>query len=208
MGCDRPSVVGMTSLLPGFLTMASLIVAIGAQNAFVLRTGLARRHVGIVVTVCAASDALLVVAGVLGVGGVVTAHPAVLTWVRWVGAAYLVGFGLRCLWRARRPGSLEAGAPAATRGSALTTVLALTWLNPHVYLDTVLLVGSLANGQGPGGRWWFTAGAALASAAWFALLGYGARLLAPLFARPVTWRVLDVVIGLVMFLVAATLVLS
>ena len=144
----------------------------------------------------------------LGVGGIVTAHPSALTWVRWVGAAYLVGYGLRCLWRARRPGALVAGAPAVSRGAALTTVLALTWLNPHVYLDTVLLVGSLANGQGAGGRWWFTAGAALASAAWFVMLGYGARLLAPLFARPVTWRVLDVVIALVMFLVAGTLLLG
>ena len=180
----------MTSLLPGFLTMASLIVAIGAQNAFVLRTGLARRHVGLVVAVCAVSDAVLVVAGVLGIGRLVTAHPAVLTWVRWVGAAYLVGFGITCLWRARRPSTLEASAAVGTRGSVLATVLALTWLNPHVYLDTVLLVGSIANQHGPTGRWWFTAGAALASVVWFTGLGYGARVLAPLFARPVTWRVL------------------
>ena len=96
----------------------------------------------------------------------------------------------------------------AGRGSVLATVLALTWLNPHVYLDTVLLVGSLANQHGPTGRWWFTAGAALASVAWFTGLGYGARVLAPVFARPVTWRVLDVVIGLVMFAIAAVLLLG
>jgi L-lysine exporter family protein LysE/ArgO len=198
----------VTSLLPGFLTMASLIVAIGAQNAFVLRSGLTRRNVGLVVAVCAASDAVLVLVGVLGVGGIVTAHPAVLTGVRWVGAAYLVGYGISCLLRARRPGALEAGAPAATRGSTLATVLALTWLNPHVYLDTVLLVGSLANQQGPGGRWWFSAGAALASAVWFTGLGYGARVLAPLFARPVTWRVLDVAIAVVMFAIAAVLLVG
>jgi L-lysine exporter family protein LysE/ArgO len=198
----------VTPLLPGFLTMASLIVAIGAQNAFVLRTGLACRHVGLVVAVCAVSDAVLVVAGVLGVGRMVTAHPAVLTGVRWVGAAYLVGFGITCLWRARRPSTIEVSAAVGTRGSVLATVLALTWLNPHVYLDTVLLVGSIANQHGPTGRWWFTAGAALASVVWFTGLGYGARVLAPLFARPVTWRVLDVVIGLVMFAIAAALLLG
>jgi L-lysine exporter family protein LysE/ArgO len=188
--------------------MASLIVAIGAQNAFVLRTGLGRRHVGMVVAVCAASDAVLVVAGVVGVGALVTAHPAVLTWVRWVGAAYLVGYGLTCLWSARRPRVLETGADGPSRGGVLATILALTWLNPHVYLDTVLLVGSIANQQGAAGRWWFTAGAAAASVVWFTGLGYGARLLAPLFARPGTWRVLDVAVALVMFAVAAGLVLS
>ena len=198
----------MTVALTGFLTMASLIVAIGAQNAYVLRTGLTRRHVGVVVAVCAASDALLVVLGVLGVGRVVTDHPAVLTWVRWLGAAYLVAFGLRSLWSARHPAALRAGDEGPGRRGVLTTVLALTWLNPHVYLDTVLLVGSLANQHGPVGRWWFVVGAATASVAWFTGLGYGARLLAPLFARPATWRVLDVVVALVMFAVAATLVLA
>ena len=198
----------MTSFLPGFLTMASLIVAIGAQNAYVLRTGLARHHVGLVVTVCALSDAVLVVAGVLGVGGLVTAHPELLTVVRWVGAAYLVGYGVLGLRNARHPKGLEAGDSRRSRGGVLETVLALTWLNPHVYLDTVLLVGSLANQHGPDGRWWFAAGAALASIAWFSSLGYGARLLAPLFARPATWRVLDVAIALVMFTIAGTLLLG
>ncbi len=141
----------MTSLLPGFLTMASLIVAIGAQNAYVLRTGLARRHVGLVVAVCALSDAVLVVAGVLGVGGLVTAHPGLLTVVRWVGAAYLVGYGLLCLRNARHPKGLEADGTQRSRSGVLATVVALTWLNPHVYLDTVLLVGSLANQHGAGG---------------------------------------------------------
>jgi L-lysine exporter family protein LysE/ArgO len=198
----------VTSLVPGFLTMASLIVAIGAQNAYVLRTGLTRRHVGLVVLVCAGSDAVLVVGGVLGIGGLVTAQPGVLTAVRWIGAAYLVGYGLLCLRNARRPKGLEAEGTVPSLSGVLTTVLALTWLNPHVYLDTVLLVGSLANQHGPDGRWWFTAGAATASVAWFTALGYGARLLAPLFARPATWRVLDVVIALVMFAIAATLVLA
>ena len=198
----------MTSLLPGFLTMASLIVAIGAQNAYVLRTGLARHHVGLVVAVCAVSDAVLVMAGVLGVGGLVTAHPGLLTVVRWVGAAYLVGYGVICLRNARHPKALRAEGGQPSRSGVLATVVALTWLNPHVYLDTVLLVGSLANQHGPDGRWWFAAGAAAASLAWFASLGYGARLLAPLFARPATWRVLDVAIALVMFTIAATLLLG
>ena len=198
----------MTSLVPGFLTMASLIIAIGAQNAYVLRTGLSRHHLGVVVAVCALSDAVLVVAGVLGVGGLVTAHPGLLTVVRWVGAAYLVGYGLLCLRNARHPKALEADGTSSSRRGVLTTVLALTWLNPHVYLDTVLLVGSIANQQGPDGRWWFTAGAVVASVAWFTALGYGARLLAPLFARPATWRVLDLVIALVMFAIAATLVFA
>ncbi|KRB46375.1 amino acid transporter [Terrabacter sp. Root181] len=188
--------------------MASLIVAIGAQNAYVLRTGLARHHVGLVVAVCALSDAVLVAAGVLGVGGLVTAHPGLLTVVRWVGAAYLVGYGVLCLRKARHPRGLEVGGTQRSRSGVLATVLALTWLNPHVYLDTVLLVGSLANQHGPDGRWWFAAGAAVASVAWFTSLGYGARLLAPLFARPATWRVLDVVIAVVMFTIAVTLLLG
>jgi L-lysine exporter family protein LysE/ArgO len=198
----------MTALLPGFLTMATLIVAIGAQNAYVMRSGLARQHVGLVVAVCALSDALLVVAGVLGVGGLVTAHPGLLTAVRWVGAAYLVGYGLVCLRNARHPKALDAGLATLSRSGVLATVGALTWLNPHVYLDTVLLVGSLANQRGPEGRWWFATGAAAASLAWFTALGHGARLLAPLFARPATWRVLDVAIALVMFTIAATLLLA
>ena len=198
----------MTSFLPGFLTMASLIVAIGAQNAYVLRTGLARHHVGLVVAVCALSDAVLVAAGVLGVGGLVTAHPGLLTVVRWVGAAYLVGYGMLCLRNARHPKGLEVGGTQRSRSGVLATVLALTWLNPHVYLDTMLLVGSLANRHGPDGRWWFAAGAAVASVAWFTSLGYGARLLAPLFARPATWRVLDVAIAVVMFTIAVTLLLG
>ena len=198
----------LDSTLAGLVTGLSLIVAIGAQNAYVLRTGLARLHVGLVVAVCALSDAVLVLAGVLGVGGLVTAHPELLTVVRWVGAAYLVGYGLLCLRNARHPKALAADGIPPSRSGVLATVVALTWLNPHVYLDTVLLVGSLANQHGPDGRWWFAGGAALASVAWFTSLGYGARLLAPLFARPATWRVLDVAIALVMFTIAATLLLG
>lgn len=195
----------MSTLLTGFFTMAALIVAIGAQNALVLRTGLRRRHVGAVVAVCSLSDAVLVVAGVLGVGRLVTAHPSVLTWVRWLGAAYLIGYGLTCLWNARHPKALAAAGASGTLRGVLGTVLALTWLNPHVYLDTVLLVGSLANQHPGSGRWWFVAGSVAASVLWFTGLGYGARLLAPLFSRPRTWQLLDVAIALVMFAIAATL---
>ncbi|WP_371327690.1 LysE/ArgO family amino acid transporter [Humibacillus sp. DSM 29435] len=195
-------------MLTGFLTMLTLIVAIGAQNAFVLRTGLTRHHIGVVVVVCALSDAVLVVAGVLGVGGVVTSHPALLTWVRWLGAAYLVVYGLTCLRNARHPKALAATEESPGRRGVLATVLALTWLNPHVYLDTVLLVGSLANQHSGAGRWWFTAGAITASVLWFTALGYGARFLAPLFSRPRTWQLLDIAIALVMFTIAVVLVLS
>jgi L-lysine exporter family protein LysE/ArgO len=198
----------VTTALAGLLTMASLIVAIGAQNAYVLRTGLARHHVGLVVAVCALSDAVLVLAGVLGVGRVVTEHPTALTWVRWLGAAYLVAFGIRSLLSARHPAALRAGDAVPSRGGVLATVLALTWLNPHVYIDTVLLVGSLANQHGPDGRWWFAGGAVTASILWFAGLGFGARMLSPVFARPATWRVLDVSVALVMFAVAASLVVG
>jgi L-lysine exporter family protein LysE/ArgO len=195
----------VTSFLPGFLTMASLIVAIGAQNAYVLRTGLARHHVGLVVAVCALSDAVLVVAGVLGVGGLVTAHPGLLTVVRWVGAAYLVGYGVLCLRNARHPKGLEVGGTQRSRSGVLATVLALTWLNPHVYLDTVLLLGTIANHEGPTGRWWFAAGAAGASILWFCGLGFGARFASPALARPRAWQVLDVLIGVVMLLIALKL---
>jgi L-lysine exporter family protein LysE/ArgO len=196
----------MTALLPGLLTMLSLIVAIGAQNAYVLRQGLGREHVGLVVAVCAISDAVLVVAGVSGVGAVVAGRPVLLAWVRWLGAAYLVAFGLRSLWQAFRPADTALRPGPASRGGVLATVLALTWLNPHVYLDTVLLVGSIANQHADPERWWFAGGAVLASILWFTGLGFGARLALPLFTRPATWRVLDALIALVMFAVAVALV--
>lgn len=196
----------MTSLLPGFLTMASLIIAIGAQNAYVLRTGLTRRHVGLVVTVCALSDAVLVVAGVLGVGGLVTAHPTLLTVVRWVGAAYLVGYGLLCLRNARHPKALEADGTATSRRGVLTTVVALTWLNPHVYLDTVLMLGSIAATHGDE-RWLFAAGAIAASLLWFTALGFGARYVGRWLRTERSWRILDAVIAVVMIAIAISLVL-
>lgn len=198
----------MDAALAGLLTGLSLIVAIGAQNAYVLRLGLAREHVGLAVAICAAADALLIAAGVAGLGALVRAHGHVLTAITLLGAAYLAWFALRSFLRARRPAALTPAErpPGPARGVALT-VLALTFLNPHVYLDTVLLLGTIGASFGDQ-RWWFALGAALASAIWFSGLGFGARLLTPLMARPATWRVLDAAIGVVMLAIAILLVRS
>ncbi len=203
-------------VLPALLAAASglglglsLIVAIGSQNAFVLRQGLRRQHVGAVVLVCLLSDAALIGAGVAGAGAVVRSHPGLLDVVRVAGAGFLAAYGFLAARRAWRPQSLDPrdAATPVSPAATVATALALTWLNPHVYLDTVVLLGSIAQSH-PGRQWWFAAGAALASAAWFAALGYGATLLRPLFARPRAWRVLDVVIASVMFALAASLLLS
>ncbi len=197
----------MTAAFSGFVTGLSLIVAIGAQNAFVLRQGLRRRHVLLVVAVCAGSDLLLILAGVAGIGTLVRAAPVVLVVVRWSGAAFLLGYGLLAARRALAGGQLEAAADRQLSPTAvLAAALAFTWLNPHVYLDTVLLLGSIANAHGVSGRWWFAAGAGTASLSWFTALGYGARALTPVFRRRNAWRVLDAVIAAMMFLLAASLV--
>ena len=186
----------------------SLIIAIGAQNAFVLRQGLRREHIVVVILICALSDAVLIALGVGGAGALFTALPWLVEVVRWVGAAFLLLYGFLAARRAIRPAALEAAdAPRATTLAATVgTCLALTWLNPHVYLDTVVLLGSVASTHGEL-RWWFGAGAALGSILWFTTLGLGARLLAPLFARPVAWRVLDAIIAVVMVAIALSLVL-
>ncbi|MDG4832155.1 LysE/ArgO family amino acid transporter [Solwaraspora sp. WMMD1047] len=188
----------------------SLIVAIGAQNAFVLRQGLRREHVGPVVAVCAVSDAALIVAGVAGVGALVTRSPLLLDAIRYAGAAFLVGYGLLAARRAVRPSRLAAdpgGERTGLRG-ALLTCLALTWLNPHVYLDTVLLLGAVASARPAADRWWFAGGAVLASLLWFGVLGYGARLLRPIFASPTAWRILDAAIALTMIAIAIGLLVG
>ena len=195
--------------LTGLVTGLSLIVAIGAQNAFVLRQGLARQHVGIVVAICALADVVLIVAGVAGIGRIVERAPAALDVVRWLGVAFLTWYGVSSLLRARHAEALEASQERAlTRRGAAVRATALTFLNPHVYLDTVLLLGSLAAHQGPTGRWWFALGACVASVAWFTGLGYGARLLSPLLRKRRAWRVLDVLIGLTMLAIAAGLALG
>ena len=199
----------LLAALSGFVTGLSLIVAIGAQNAFVLRQGLRRRHVALVVAVCAVSDLLLILAGVAGIGTLVERAPAVLVVVRWAGAAFLVGYGLLAARRAVRGGRLEAAEDRPLSPTAvLAAALAFTWLNPHVYLDTVLLVGSIASAHGVTGRWWFAGGASLASISWFTALGFGARALTPVFRRPGAWRVLDAGIAVVMLALAASLLLS
>lgn len=198
----------MSAVVAGLVTGLSLIVAIGAQNAFVLRQGLRRAHVGTVVALCSASDALLIGVGVSGVGVLVQQHPAVLVLARWAGAAYLLCYGARSLWNTRRPQALHAASQqAGGRWAVAATTLALTYLNPHVYLDTVLLLGSVAHHYGPL-RWWFAAGAALGSLAWFTTLGLGARAASRVLGRPAVWRVLDLVVGVVMIVLALRLLLG
>lgn len=198
----------MTPLVFGFATSISLIAAIGAQNAFVLRQGIRNEYVLPVVILCAASDLILILAGIAGVGALVTAHPNLTTVARYGGAAFLIGYALLAARRALRPAALTpADAAPARLGSVLLTCLALTFLNPHVYLDTVVLLGTLANQQREG-RWLFGAGAAAASAVWFLALGFGARRLAGLFASPTTWRILDWLIAATMLALGISLARS
>lgn len=202
-----PTVGAVLTLLTGLAFGLSLIVAIGAQNTFVIQQGVRGEHVGAVVAVCIASDVLLIGVGVAGAGALVTAAPGLLTVLRLAGAAFLLSYGALALRRAWRPGTLRAdtaGAPVPL-GRVVATAAALTWLNPHVYLDTVVLLGSVAAAHGSD-RWWFGAGAGLGSVLWFTLLGRGARLLRPVFARPGAWRVLDVVVAVVMVVLAVQLV--
>jgi L-lysine exporter family protein LysE/ArgO len=196
-------------VVAGMLTGLALIVAIGAQNAFVLRQGLRRSHVGLVVAICALSDVALILAGVTGIGVVVDRAPWAVEVVRWLGVAFLTAYGIGSLRRARAPLVLAVGdGIVESRGGVVTRAVALTWLNPHVYLDTVLLLGSIAGTHGPTGRWWFALGACVASVAWFAGLAYGAGLAAPRLASPRAWQVLDVLIGLVMLAIAVRLALG
>ncbi|MFT4235605.1 MAG: LysE/ArgO family amino acid transporter [Microbacterium sp.] len=199
----------MSAALAGLGFGLSLIVAIGAQNAFVLRQGIRREHVLVVVAICALSDIVLITAGVAGAGALFDALPWLVTVVRWVGAAFLLVYGILAARRAIRPGRLTATEepPPKSTTAVVGAALALTWLNPHVYLDTVVLLGSVASTFGVA-RWGFAVGAALGSVLWFSALGFGARLLAPVFAKPIAWRILDGAIALVMFAIALSLVLG
>jgi L-lysine exporter family protein LysE/ArgO len=167
-------------------------------------------HIVAVVAICTASVAVLIVLGISGVGFLVTSFPVALTVIRFGGAAFLIGYGLLAARRFFVRQSLQADASAVgpSRRAVVLTVLALTWLNPHVYLDTVLLLGSVANTHGGDGRWAFGLGAVIASALWFALLGFGARFLGPLFARPVAWRILDAAIAVTMVALGVRLLLA
>lgn len=189
----------------GFGLSLSLIAAIGAQNAFVLRQGLRREHVLAVVLFCAASDAILIAAGIAGIGVATDRLPLLLPVLKWGGVAFLVVYGARAFRAAWTGGAAldAANAAPAPLPRILATLAALTWLNPHVYLDTVVLLGSVAN-QYPGQEWTFGLGAAVGSFAFFFALGYGARLLSPLFARPAAWRVLDGIVAAVMWTIAAS----
>ena len=231
-------------LLSGFGLGLSLIVAIGAQNAYVLRQGARREHLLAVLAVCILSDVTLILGGVAGLGTLIDHAPWVVSLMRWLGVAFLIGYGMLAAKRAWRPagGALKVGdadgdgitteqpatdaAPSAATGTAsagtatltkagarrllpvVLTTLALTWLNPHVYLDTVVLLGSVANTHGADGRWAFAVGACLGSVAWFAALGYGSRLLSRWLASPLAWRILDGIIAVIMLALAVSLALS
>ena len=192
----------------GLALSLGLIVAIGAQNAFVLRQGLRREHVGSVVVFCALADALLITAGVMGMAQALGQSPNLARALAWAGALFLAVYGWQALRRARRVHRLDAsgGDSSLSQVAVLTQAAAFTLLNPHVYLDTVLLVGSIGAQQPAALRGWFIAGAAGASVVWFTLLGFGARWLAPWFARPRAWQVLDGLIGATMFVLSALLV--
>jgi len=197
----------MQSYMAGLGTGLSLIVAIGAQNAFVLKQGLIGRHVFATCAFCALSDALLITLGVAGAGTIALHAPGFLAAMRWGGVIFLLVYGARAMRQALRGGSaLQAGAGAAGLPATLAVIAALTWLNPHVWLDTVVLLGAISTGfENKAG---FVMGAVSGSVLFFFGLGYGARLLAPVFARPMAWRVLDVGVALVMWSIALGLVLK
>jgi L-lysine exporter family protein LysE/ArgO len=194
----------LVAALSGLGFGLSLIIAIGAQNAFVLRQGIRGEHVGVVVAICAISDALLIAAGVGGAGALLQGE--LVEAVRWAGAAFLLGYAVIAARRAWRPGTLHAaGGEANGLRGVVAATLALTWLNPHVYLDTVVLLGSVAATHGDA-NWWFGLGAVTGSVLWFCGLGFGARLLRKPFARPVAWRALDGAVALIMGAIGVSLV--
>jgi L-lysine exporter family protein LysE/ArgO len=200
----------VTTLLAGLGLGLSLIVAIGAQNLFVLRQGIRREHVFTVATICALSDLTLISLGVAGLGAATTALPWLVEVVRWAGAAFLICYGLLAARRTLRPPEIATDVPVtgpSTRLNVVATCLALTWLNPHVYLDTVFLLGSVAATHGDQ-RWWFALGAMLGSIGWFYGLGYGARLLSRWLTTEVGMRLLDGFVAVVMILLGISLVVS
>ena len=194
-----PSVdVMFTVVLAGLLTGFALIVAIGAQNAFVLRQGIRGEHIGAVILTCVLCDVVGIAAGVAGLGAVLSRWPIVVPIATIGGGIYLLAFGAHAAFRAWRPASLEAGDHTPmSLGASVLMALAMAWLNPHFYLDTMLMLGTVANAFGEA-RWWFVAGTLIASVVWFVGLGVGARALRGLFARPVAWRALDSVIAVIM----------
>jgi L-lysine exporter family protein LysE/ArgO len=196
----------MFAFLPGFFTGLSLIIAIGAQNAFVIRQGLTRQHVFKVVLLCSLSDALLIALGIGGLGQLIAGLPWLLEFIRWFGVAYLTWFGIKSVISATKDQTLVATGPEnKSAAKVVTTVLALTFLNPHCYLDTVIFVGGIGNTFGEN-RWYFAFGAMLASVVWFFSIGYGAKAASRFMAKPVFWKALDSIIAVIMFTLAISLV--
>ena len=198
-----------TAALAGMGFGLSLIVAIGAQNAYVLRQGLRKEHVFVIVAICAISDALLSAVGVAGLGAIIQQLEWLLLLIEVVGGVFLCTYGIMAAKRAWKPEVLntDTGGSSVSLKVAVGTALALTYLNPHVYLDTVLLLGSVA-GTYEANRWYFAAGAMLGSVIWFSVLGFGARALAPVFKKPTAWRVLDAIIAVVMLSIGISLLVS
>ena len=195
----------MISAFSGFFTAISLIAAIGAQNAYVIRQSLTRKHVLLVVVICALADAILIIAGIAGLGALITSAPMLMEFIRWFGVLYLAWFGIRSARSAFKKQSLDAGsAQSASRKQVVLSILGFTFLNPHVYLDTVILLGSIAN-QFQSDRWWFGIGAMMSSVVWFFSIGYGAKAAAKYMAKPIFWKILDLIIAAVMFGIAIML---
>ncbi len=194
----------MEIFLTGLLLGGSLIIAIGSQNAYVLKQGLLKSHVFLICLICALSDALLIALGTSGVGVIINKHPEWLNAVTWFGAAYLIAFAIMSFRSAFKGETLETASDNTSQNTktVIATVLALTFLNPHVYLDTVLLIGSIASPYSGADKVNFTLGAVSASFIWFFALGYGARFLSPIFSKPKAWKVLNILIGLVMLWIA------
>jgi L-lysine exporter family protein LysE/ArgO len=196
----------MFAFLPGFFTGLSLIIAIGAQNAFVIRQGLTKRYVFTVVAICTVIDASLIALGIGGLGVAIAGLPWLLEVIRWFGVAYLTWFGIKSLISATKIQTMDAaGGESKSAGKVITTVLAMSLLNPHVYLDTVIFVGGVGNTFGEN-RWFFAYGAMLASLVWFTSIGYGAKAASRFMSKPVFWKVLDGIIAVIMFTLAITLV--
>ena len=195
----------MFAFIPGLLAGLSLIIAIVAQNAFVIRQGLTKKYVFLTVAICSVSDAMLIALGASGLGALIKSNTAVLEIVRWFGVSYLIWFGIKSVRSALKVQVLTAaGEASGSRKSVITTILALTFLNPHVYLDTVILLGSISNQFGED-KWYFTAGAALGSVLWFTAIGYGAKSASRFMSKPIFWKILDSLIAVIMFSIAAFL---
>lgn len=197
-------------LTKGFLLGASLIIAIGLQNAFILRQGLKNRFILPAVLTASFVDVFLIGCGVLGFGYLIEQQPALIDWIRWGGASFLFFYGLKSFLSALKPENLddEKAKGMLKDGSSRETILiilGISLLNPHVYLDTVVLIGGLSASYGEAGKYWFGLGAMIASFVWFFALGYGARLLSPLFAKQRAWQILDIVIGITMWGIAISL---